>query len=69
MSLSILVVHLATAVACFLYVSRRPRELWADEKAEAGERALSTGQLKDAFANFRQLKILPSQMLLPAWQK
>jgi len=31
------------------------KQRWADEKAEAGEAALSNGQLKDAFANFRQL--------------
>ena len=35
---------------------RKDRQRWAEEKAEAGERAWATGQLKDAFSNFRQLR-------------
>ena len=35
---------------------RVDRQCWADEKAEEGERALSCGQAKDAFAHFRRLR-------------
>ena len=35
---------------------RVDRQRWADEKADEGEKALSSGQAKDAFAHFRQLR-------------
>ena len=41
------------------------KQRWADEKAEAGETALSNGQLKDAFANFRQLRAATAAVSSP----
>jgi len=35
---------------------RKDRQHWADDMAELGELALETGQMKDAFANFRKLR-------------
>ena len=32
------------------------KQRWADEKAKAGEAALSRGSAQDAFAHFRQLR-------------
>ena len=48
---------------------RKDRQRWADEKAEAGERAWATGQLKDAFSNFRQLRSATKTVSSPIMNK
>jgi len=45
---------------------RADHQHWADEKAEAGERALSYGQVKDAFANVRQLRSVSMAVFSPS---